>query len=512
MTRSAIAWAAILVAAAVCGLSPVSTAQDYYPVYYPADANQGYVAPPVPAQEMPQYSQLSDDQIGQMMGPIALYPDPLLAQLLPACTYPDDVAAAAQWLKDILPPDDVAIDTHEWDPSVKALARYPEVLQMMFENIEWTQAVGAAFINQREDVLASIQRLRQAARDAQNLQDTPQQQVIVTPAAIEILPADPDIIYVPRYDPAIVYVRTEGPHIFPYIEFGIGRRIGLWLDFSLDWDHRWVAVGSGWHNGWVFENRRWRHDDRVRVDQRTVLYRNHVRVPVPATRPWEHDPFKPQPTLPQVLAQDIRRQILGRATGGAPHPVPVPVPFVAPPVRQEPPRPFKPYNPPPPPRTVLGSEQSHTDVTRETQRYHNDRPTPTPAPRPVVTPPTPVPGPVVSPATPRPRPVVTPPTPAPRPVVTPPTSAPRPVVTPPTPMPRPVVTPPTPAPRPVVTPPTPAPRPVVTPPTPTPRPVVTPPTPASRPAPPPRTTVFQGVTSQTDANDESNRGHRSTGH
>jgi hypothetical protein len=144
------------------------------------------------------------------------------------------------------------------------------------------QAVGAVFVNQREDLLASIQRLRQAARDAQNLQNSPEQQVIVTPEAIQILPADPDIIYVPRYDPAMVYVWTEGPHVFPYITFGIGHRVGIWLDCSLDWDHHWVAIGGGWHQGWVYENRQWRHDDRVRIDQRTILYRNHVKLPVPA--------------------------------------------------------------------------------------------------------------------------------------------------------------------------------------------------------------------------------------
>jgi len=602
MKRSAKTWAAILLAtAAVAGLSSLATAQEYYVVYYPAEANPWYVAPPVPVEETPQYVPLTDDEIDQLMGPIALYPDPLLAQILPASTYPDDVAQAAEWLRGILPPDDATIDANDWDPSVKALARYPEVLQMMGENIEWTQAVGAAFLNQREDLLASVQRLRQAALDARNLQDSPQQQVIVTPAAVEILPADPEIIYVPRYDPAIVYVRIEEPHIFPFITFGIGRRIGLWLDCGLDWDHHWIAVGSGWHNGWVYLNRRWYHDDSVRIDRRTVLYRNNVRLPVPVTRPWVHDPRKPPPRLPQPLAQDVRRQILGRVSGAAPHPVPVPVPFVKPPVRQEPPPRFTPYNPPPLPRTVLGTNRTPEEVTRERQRYLKDRPPSTPLPvvkpvpappmpRPAVTPPTPLPKPAVTPPAPRPRPAVTPPPPTPRPAVTPPPPAPKPVVappppapkpvvTPPPPAPKPVVTPPPPAPRPVVTPPPPAPKPVVTPPPPTPKPVVTPPPPAPKPvvspppptprpvAPPPppapkpvvtpppptprpavtppppapkpvvtpppptprpavtpapalpkpagtppRTTVFQGVTSQTQADEESDRGHRSAKH
>ena len=149
-----------------------------------------------------------------MLAPIALYPDSLLAQILIAATYPDQVMEADRWLKananlkgDAL---NNAMDTMDWDLSVKALAPFPQVLDMMAEESAWTQRLGEAFLAQQADVMASIQRLRQKAQDAGNLKTTEQQKVVVKGEAIEIEPVT-EVVYVPRYNPVVVY----GPWWWP---------------------------------------------------------------------------------------------------------------------------------------------------------------------------------------------------------------------------------------------------------------------------------------------------------
>jgi hypothetical protein len=191
------------------------------------------VPPPMPA-----YQPLSYQQLDQLLGPIALYPDPLIAQILPASTLPTQIVLADRYVSGGGDPNQ--IDQQPWDPSVQALARYPNVLKWMDDNLNWTTELGQAFLNQQQDVMESIQRLRQSALNVGNLQSTPQQQVINDGGYIEIVPADPQVIYVPVYQPDQVYYQTcYGP---PFISFGIGWPIGLWLNCDFDWGHHHIIV------------------------------------------------------------------------------------------------------------------------------------------------------------------------------------------------------------------------------------------------------------------------------
>src|ERR1039457_5006903 len=139
------------------------------------------VPPPMSA-----YQPLADAQLDQLLGPIALYPDPLIAQILPASTLPTEIVLADRYVNSGGDPNQ--IDQQPWDPSVQALARYPNVLQWMDENLDWTTELGQAFLNQQPDVMDAIQRLRWSAYNLGNLQSPPQQQVIVDGGDIEIVP------------------------------------------------------------------------------------------------------------------------------------------------------------------------------------------------------------------------------------------------------------------------------------------------------------------------------------
>ena len=202
-------------------------------------------APP-PAPE----SQLrSGAELDQMLGPIALYPDPLIAQILPAATQPSEIAVVDRYLS--IGGDPNVIDQQLWDPSVKALARYPTVLKWMDDNLAWTTALGQAFLAQPQDVMDSIQRLRAQAQALGNLQSTPQENVIADNGDIEILPANPEMIYVPVYQPDMVYFQR--PFGSPFISFGVGFSVGLWLNHDFDWhNHHLIVCGhnqprpAGW--------------------------------------------------------------------------------------------------------------------------------------------------------------------------------------------------------------------------------------------------------------------------
>jgi hypothetical protein len=196
---------------------------------------QAQDAVPPPA---PDYQSLAPAQLDQLLGPIALYPDPLIAVLLPAATFPDEIVLADRYVSSGGDPN--ALDQQPWDPSVQALARYPTVLQWMDQNLDWTTELGQAFLNQQQDVMDSIQRLRQSAYNMGNLQSTPQEQVLNDGGYIEILPADPQEIYVPVYDPAqVYYVAAAGA---PFITFGVACAIGPWLNCDFDWDHHNIIV------------------------------------------------------------------------------------------------------------------------------------------------------------------------------------------------------------------------------------------------------------------------------
>ena len=199
----------------------------------------------------------SDDELDELLAPIALYPDPLLAQMVPAATFLDQLEDANKVLGG--KSDDNLIANQSWDVSVKSVAHYPQVLQMMVEKSDWTATVGQAYVNQSTDVGKSIQRLRAEARDAGNLATTPQQKVITEGEVIRIEPAQPQVIYVPQYNPEVVYVES-GPSTGAVvaasaISFGVGLAIGAWL--NNDWDYYGRGIYyHGWNGGgWIGANR-----------------------------------------------------------------------------------------------------------------------------------------------------------------------------------------------------------------------------------------------------------------
>jgi len=203
------------------------------------------VPPPAPANQL-----LSDAQLDQLLGPIALYPDPLIAEILPASTLPTQIVLADRYVTGGGDPNQIA--QQPWDASVQAMAHYPKVLKWMDDNLSATTAMGQAFLNQQPAVMASIQRLRATASQLGNLQSTPQQQVTNDGGDIEIDPADDQDMYVPVYQPDQVY--DDSSNGTPFITFDAGYPIGDWLDNDFDWDDGNIIVwGQGNprpHNWW----------------------------------------------------------------------------------------------------------------------------------------------------------------------------------------------------------------------------------------------------------------------
>src|SRR5208282_1016981 len=176
----------------------------------PAQQNQDQSQSPDQNQDQDQsvYANFTPDQLDNLLAPIALYPDPVLAQVLVAATFPDQIDEASRFLRAGANPG--AIDDQPWDVSVKAVAHYPTVLYMMDNRLDWTTSIGQAYVNQSTDVQASIQRLRGMAHDAGTLQSGPQMDVENQDGYWDIWPVEPQMIYVPVYDPAILYIGRRG--------------------------------------------------------------------------------------------------------------------------------------------------------------------------------------------------------------------------------------------------------------------------------------------------------------
>jgi Protein of unknown function (DUF3300) len=185
---------------------------------------------------IPQAQGMNAQQLEQLVAPIALYPDSLLAQVLAASTYPAQISAADQWRRGMgnAPPEQIAAGANaqtNWDPSVKALTAYPQVLAMMDQNLQWTTALGNAYYNQPQDVLETVQVLRQRAQVAGNLQTTPQQQVEDNQGSIALAPTYPETVYVPAYNPWVVYGQPIAP--YPYYQpYGLGTFVGAAIQFG----------------------------------------------------------------------------------------------------------------------------------------------------------------------------------------------------------------------------------------------------------------------------------------
>ncbi|WP_233833121.1 DUF3300 domain-containing protein [Paraburkholderia sp. ZP32-5] len=158
---------------------------------------------------------LSNQQLDSLTAPIALYPDALLAQVLMAATFPQEVQSAAQWSK-ANPQrngDDAvkAVSSEPWDPSVQSLVAFPQVLATMASKPDWVDQIGKAFLAQPNDLMDSVQRLRKQAQQAGNLKSSEQQKVVIEQNTIQIQPTNPQVVYVPTYNPTVVY----GPWLYP---------------------------------------------------------------------------------------------------------------------------------------------------------------------------------------------------------------------------------------------------------------------------------------------------------
>ena len=213
----------------------------------------------------PNYTPQTPEQLQQLVAPIALYPDSLVAQILAASTFPAQVVEGDRWVQ--AHPDlkgealAQAVDQQPWDPSVKALTAFPSVLGNMDKNLSWTSSLGDAYYNQQQDVMDAVQVMRQRAQTAGNLKTTSEQVVTTQGSTIIVEPANPGIVYVPAYDPWLVYGYPIAPWLYwypypgiwfggPYLSFGVGFGIGFFSGFGWGWGH-W---GFDWHNRYVIYN------------------------------------------------------------------------------------------------------------------------------------------------------------------------------------------------------------------------------------------------------------------
>jgi uncharacterized membrane protein YgcG len=246
------------------------------------------------------------EEIEAMVAPIALYPDALLSQVLMASTYPMEVALAARWVKanpNLTGEAAIkAVQNEPWDVSVKSLVAFPQILEPMNDKLDWTQKLGDAFLAQRKDVLDAVQRLRKRAQESGHLESNAQQTVIVEAPAVSeagaqsivrIEPADPKVIYVPVYDPAVVYGGWGYP-AYPYyywppypayypgaaFGFGIGLVAAAAIFGNSDWhggdvyvDHRKATNIDRNFDARKTDGGRWRHDANHRQG---VAYRDNA--------------------------------------------------------------------------------------------------------------------------------------------------------------------------------------------------------------------------------------------
>ena len=215
----------------------------------------------------------SAQQLDNLTGPVALYPDALLAQVLVAATFPDQVEDAANFVKAY---GTDSVDVQSWDVSVKAVAHYPSALNTLADKIDWTAALGKAYAMQSSDVMASVQRLRKMAAVQGNLNSTPQQHVVSTNDTYQIVPVEPRVIYVPVYDPIVIYSRPIFNTGFSsrWFSFGIGFPIGDWLIYDCDWGLRqvyyngWSPTFYGFGGGWRQRSRPYIHVTNIYVNSR----------------------------------------------------------------------------------------------------------------------------------------------------------------------------------------------------------------------------------------------------
>jgi hypothetical protein len=243
---------------------------------------------------------IPNDQLDSLVAPIALYPDPLLSQALVASTYPLEVIQLQQWLvkNKNLKGDALAaaVTKESWDPSIQAMAALPDAVKQLAENIKWTTDLGDAFLAQQSDVMDAVQRMRTKAKDAGKLKSDAQMKVetkvVETKTVVVIEQANPQVVYVPSYNPTVIY----GPPVYPYPPIYYPPVTGAVLAFGAG-----VALGAAWNGGWGY-NCGWGNNNvNINVNNNYVNHynktnvnnvnRNNINnVNRSANNTWQHSP------------------------------------------------------------------------------------------------------------------------------------------------------------------------------------------------------------------------------
>ena len=237
---------------------------------------------------------IPQEKLDSLLAPIALYPDELLAQTLMASTYPLDVVEAARFVKANRELKGDALDKEvlkkNWDPSVQSLTAFPQVLEMMDDKLEWTQELGDAFLSDKQRVMQTVQGLRQKADASGNLQSNEQQKVVKEQTTIIIEPAQPDVVYVPTYNPTVVYGSWWAPMYPPYYwpppayYYPGGALVAGAIGFGIGW-----AIGS---NHWGWGDCDWgRGDINIDIDRNNTFINNNKDFKNKVSNgKWEHNP------------------------------------------------------------------------------------------------------------------------------------------------------------------------------------------------------------------------------
>jgi hypothetical protein len=271
--------------------------------------------------EPPQSPPLKPEEIEALVAPIALYPDSVLSQVLMASTYPLEIVHAARWVK--ANPNTKgdaavkAVENQPWDVSVKSLVAFPQILEPMNDKLDWTQQLGDAFLAQQKDVFAAVQRLRARAKDSGNLKSNEQQNVTVEqpPAGggqtiVKIEPANPQVIYVPAYNPTVVYGAWSYPAYPPT----------YWPPYPAYYPGAALATGFAWGIGLaaagaIFSNCNWGGGDvNINVNKAANIDRNFDRTKVEGGGRWQHDASHRQGV---AYRDNATREKYSRDVGGA---------------------------------------------------------------------------------------------------------------------------------------------------------------------------------------------------
>lgn len=264
----------------------------------PGDVN--LLARPMPSPQPPAEeggARVPPEQLDSLVAPIALYPDPLLSQTLVASTYPLEIIQLQQWLgknknlKDQALAD--AVKKQDWDPSIQAMAALPDVVKQLAENITWTTDLGNAFLAQQSDVMAAVQRMRKKAKDGGNLKSSEQQKVetkvVESQQVIVIEQASPEVVYVPSYNPTVVYGALAYPYppiAYPppgYYAAGVAISFGVGL-----------AMGAAWGGGWGY-NSNWGGNNTININNNNNYIKNssnrqNVSNRTGGGNTWQHNP------------------------------------------------------------------------------------------------------------------------------------------------------------------------------------------------------------------------------